>query len=629
MPRRLPTARAIALMALIVLLCALPAAAQVSESSVDYPTVAALNSTVIPARDRVELAERLRGVTYIPPTPASAVTRQVGERQVFTAVNSSSNVSFEVPATLRVVGEHIYLWVEDDADVDNTDLEALAHDFDAFIYPRVRDLWGSEANPGVDGDPHIYGVFASGLGPSTAAYFASDHTFPKAVVPVSNEHEMFFFNLDALGSHFSLLAVESTVAHEFQHMIRANLQINTETWLNEGLSEFTQYYLYQQIDSSVLSFLLQPDTQLDDWNSTPGMRAVNYGAASMFLIYFYQRYGIDAIHALSADRSERGLEAVDDVLRARDLGNVDGFFADWVMANYLYDPTYGDGRYGYPGIPPLLTPPPLATVAQYPFEYDGDAHQYATDYFVLSKLDGAQSVDFNLGAPDSVRLVPTSAPSGTHFWYSNRGDMADSRLTRSFDLSGVTSATLNYRLWYDIEESWDYGYVMVSDDDGASWHILSTAHTTDDDPHGAAYGAGYTGASNGWVDESVSLDAYAGKRILVRFEMITDDAVTRPGMAIDDLSIPEIGYSDDFEGGIGDWQAEGWLWTDNRLPQQGWVQVAQKAGEQIEDVERWQIDGADHHVDLLKGVDQVVVALSPLAPVTTVSMPFTLTVEAN
>src|SRR5579871_3053803 len=117
---------------------------------------------------------------------------------------------------------------------------------------------------------------------------------------------------------------------------------------------------------------------------------------------------------------------------------------------------------------------------------------------------------------------------------------------------------------------------MVSTDGGKTWTPLSTAHTTSDNPNGAAYGVGYTGASNGWVSESIPLDAYAGKQILVRFEMITDDAVTRPGMAIDDVSIPEIKYTDNFEMSGGDWQPEGWIWTDNRLPEAGWVQVAER-----------------------------------------------------
>ena len=621
--------RHIALIITIIFLIVIPAAAQTAQSDDAYPTVAALASAVIPARDRVDLAERLLGVTNIPATPTSAVTRRVGEHQVFTAANSSDNTALNIPATLQVVGEHIYLWVEDDAIVNLSDLQQLARDFDSSVYPNVRDLWGSEANPGVDGDPHIYGLFVHGLGASTAAYFTSDHTYPKAVVPVSNEHEMFFFNLDAIGQNFPIRAVDSIVSHEFQHMIRFNLQVNTETWLNEGLSMFTQYYLYGGLDGSVFSFLNQPNTQLDDWNANPGARAANYGAATLFLTYFYQRYGIDAIRQLSATHDTRALQAVNDVLTANNQPGVNDFFGDWVVANYVDDRSYAEGKYGYKNMPLLQTPPVNTTVEQYPYQLEGIANQYSADYYKLSNLNGINNLDIKLSAPPTVMLIPTAAPSGTHIWYSNRDDMADSRLTRSFDLTNISQATLKYKVWFDTEKAWDYGYAEISDDGGIHWTILSTRNMTSDDPHGVAYGSGYNGSSNGWVDESLSLNAYAGKQILVRFEMISDDAVTRPGMALDDLNIPEIGYADDVENGDGGWQAEGWLRTDNRLPQNGWMQVIEKSGRTTTNVQRWMIDGLDHRVEVTPGVDQVIIALSPYAAVTTVAMPYTLSIGSN
>ncbi len=631
MSRRRSAARPFALIAAFLCLSLAPAFAQTADSPLDYPTIAALEAAVIPARSRVELAERLRSVdpASIPPTPAAAPARQVGEQQVFTAINSSDDTLLTIPATLRVVGEHIYLWVEDGADVRDVDLQNLAHDFDTGVYPNVRALWGSEATPGVDGDPRIYGLFASNLGAAVAAYFASDHTYPREVVPVSNQHEMFFFNLDAIGADFPRLAVASIVAHEFQHMIRFNLQFNPETWLNEGLSTFTQFYLYDDLDSTILSFLRHPNTQLNDWQVEPEARAVNYGAATMFMLYLYERYGIEALQALGAERDLRGLQAVDDVLAARGEPGVNVLFADWVLANALFDDTYKRGRFGYRDLPELPVPPAVATVAQYPFSGAGSGSQYAASYYTLANLNGRTSLDIELAAPASVSLIPMNASSGDHFWYSNRADMSDARLTRAFDLSGVAAATLEYRLWHDVEASWDYGYVMISEDDGATWAVLATPHTTTDDPQHVAYGAGYTGASDGWLSEAVALDAYAGKRILVRFEMITDDAVTRPGMALDDVRIAEIGYADDFEGGEGDWQAEGWLWTDNRLPQGGWVQLAQKAGTETLNVQRWPLDNAWHTIRLARGVDSAVLAISPFAPVTTVAMPYTLTVAAN
>ncbi|NDJ59533.1 MAG: hypothetical protein GYB67_00320 [Chloroflexi bacterium] len=614
-----------------------PTLAQDAAAPLDFPTLAALESATLSPRNRSELAQRFGLVDAIPPAPLSAPARQVGEQQMFFATNTFDDVTIEVAATLRVVGEHIYLWVEDGALITDATLRRLATSFDTRIYTQTRDLWGSEASPGIDGDRRIHALFASGLGATTAAYYASDHSFPNVVVPISNEHEMFFFNLNAIGPTTPIEQIESILAHEFQHMIRANVQINEDYWLNEGFSEFTQLYLYNDPGWEVIAFLDQPGTQLNTWTEASGARAADYGAALLFVTYFYERYGLAALRALSADGSTRGLDAVDRVLASLGAPGANDLFADWVVANWLRDPRSADGRYGYTAFREIAAPTrALGQVIRYPFAWDGEVNQYATDYIVLSNLDTAETVTISLSAPPTTALIPAVTEAGDSFWYSNRGDMSDTTLTRAFDLTTVAPGdpvTLDFRLWYHIENLWDYGYVMVSADDGASWEILATARTTTQNPHETAYGPGYTGRSGGgdtavWVEEAVSLADYAGETILVRFEMITDDAITQPGMAVDDVRIDAIGYTESFAANDGGWQADGWIWMDNRLPQGAWVQAIQQIGQDAQ-VTRWQVpnDGAAWELPLAANVDQVTLAISPFAPVTTVPMPYTLEID--
>src|SRR5690606_24132535 len=420
-------------------------------------------------------------------------------------------------------------------------------------------------------------------------------------------------------------------SHQFQHMIRENLNPNLELWLNEGFSEFTQVYLYEQLDLTVIGFLNNPDTQLNTWAENQSLRGFHYGASLLFLLYLYDQHGIEAINDLSADQSQRGLQAVDNVLRARGEPGVDEFFADWVMANALHNPSAAEGQYGYRILSPIF-PVEEATIRAYPSELVGSVHQYATDYFILDNLDGVGALEIRLDAPAEVGLISASPEDGGRFWYSNRSDVSDTTLTRAFDLSNVTRATLNYRLWYHNERDWDYGYVMVSEDDGATWEILETEHTPSHNPHGTAYGAGYSGMSEGgsspvWIDESVSLDSYTGQPILVRFEMITDDGVNLPGMAIDDVAIPEINYFSDFETDDGGWEAAGWLLTDNRLPHELWLQIGYEIDGDLE-VTRWRSQGGGTwRLELTEGTQQAVLALSAFAPVTTIPMPYTLKID--
>jgi immune inhibitor A len=94
--------------------------------------------------------------------------------------------------------------------------------------------------------------------------------------------------------------------------------------------------------------------------------------------------------------------------------------------------------------------------------------------------------------------------------------------------------------------------------------------------HSGAY-TGFSGADSAdkaqWVQQHVDLSAYAGKQILVRFELLTDGSTTYQGMLVDDIIIPEINYSSDVETGDDGWQAEGWLRIDNVLPQTYLVQM--------------------------------------------------------
>jgi len=592
-------------------------------------TQTALEQSVIPLRDRVELAQRLGGVDEIAAPPTEMPQWQIGDRQTFWLFNEHEKLSYQVEATLQIIGEHILLWVESDIDVDIATYKRLAQIFDEHIYDTMHNLWGSEDIPGIDGDPRVYGLFAYGQGPGIAAYFSSENTNPVEAVSNSNEHEMFFFNLDTLGLDFPVGPLAGTMAHEFQHMIQANLDRGELSWIDEGFSTFSEIYtgLNYNSEGTALAFLVRPGTQLNTWPEDDP-RGPHYGASMLFITYFYDRFGREALHSLGND-PKPGMRALNAVLESLGQGDADSLFADWVLANFLQDTALAEGQYGYKSLPTLVTPGAVSTADTLPFNYSGEVNQYATDYIRIRPLPAVDKLDITLNAPETVRLVPADTPSGQYMWYSNIGDNSDTTLTRRFDLREVTTATLQYKLWYHIETLWDYGYVMLSTDEGQTWTMLRTEHQTDENPHRTAYGPGYTGDSGGWLDESISLDEYAGHEILLRFEMITDDATLQPGMLIDDVHIDAIGYSSDFEGGAEGWEARGWVLIDNVLPQQVWVQAIQRIGEDVE-ITRWLApDAAAWTLPLVPGADEVILAISPFAPLTTMPVAYTLTIAGN
>ena len=158
-----------------------------------------------------------------------------------------------------------------------------------------------------------------------------------------------------------------------------------------------------------------------------------------------------------------------------------------------------------------------------------------------------KQVDLDLGDPYA----------GENFYYSGSGDDLDHLMYREFDLPAGAMLTAQVR--YDIEVDWDYAYVIVSDDGGATWHHVETNLSTDDDPNGQNFGNGITGDSGGeWVELTADLSAHTGPT-LVGFRYWTDGAVAEPGFMIDEIEVTgspvdgaesDMGWTFDPEGGF-------------------------------------------------------------------------------
>ncbi len=146
---------------------------------------------------------------------------------------------------------------------------------------------------------------------------------------------------------------------------------------------------------------------------------------------------------------------------------------------------------------------------------------------------------------------------------------------------------MKYWTWYEIEEDWDYAYLLVSTDNGTHWTLLPGASGREADPNDQNLGHGFSGVSgNGkeavWIEEAADLSAYAGKRILLRFAMQNDLMVNHHGFAVDDRSIPEIGWKDEVESGEAGWVSEGFIRSHNYVPQIWRVRaVVQRADETV------------------------------------------------
>jgi hypothetical protein len=551
-----------------------PTAQATSDPSLEE-TLRTLEETLVPINDLRDIARRLEGKDDIPLTlPSTNIPLEVGTQQTFWATNVETNENFQVTATLRYVTDHLYFWIENDVNYNERDLRDLAETFENSIYPTNRTFFGSEWSPGVDEDPHLYVLYASGLGSSLAGYFSSVDEYHPLAHEYSNGHEMFLLNVDTLDLDETF--TYSVLAHEFQHMIHWYRDRNEESWLNEGFSELAAFLNGYDLGGFDYAYTADPDLQLNDWPNDPSQTTPHYGASFLYLTYFLDRYGDEATQAL-VSHDKNGMVSVDAVLEEIDAFDpktgqavrADDVFLDWVLASYLQDEEIEDGRYTYTNYPAAPRPEDTEEIDDCPTDVQTrDASQYGVDYV---RIDCEGEFTLRFEGSTRVRVVPADPYSGDYAFWSNKGDESDMTLTKSFDFRDEEGPiTLTYWTWYDVEEDYDYLYLEASTDGGESWEILITPSGTSEDPTGNSYGWAYNGLSGGgpeWIQEEVDLSPFAGEQVLIRFEYITDAAVNGEGFLIDDVAVPEVGYATDFETDDGGWEAAGFVRIQNALPQ--------------------------------------------------------------
>ncbi len=124
------------------------------------------------------------------------------------------------------------------------------------------------------------------------------------------------------------------------------------------------------------------------------------------------------------------------------------------------------------------------------------------------------------------------------------------------------------------------------------------------------------------MQETYDLGDYANGPLWLRFSYVTDDGVTLPGWLIGDVELWAGGrqlYAAAVSGPEG-WQSEGWLWTDNRLPQRWLVQVLEFDGDTLTAVRQVPVDDAGRATVELRGLGdghRAVLAVSGLSGTTT------------
>lgn len=157
----------------------------------------------------------------------------------------------------------------------------------------------------------------------------------------SNEVEMLYLNsrIRPVNDPYTL----AVAAHELQHLVAYNYDTGDEVWMSEALAEVAMLVNGYFTDRPWVARYLS-NTSIPLVTSTA---SGSYGAYLLWGMYLYEQLGVDFMKVVESEQQDgiRGLNrALTSAGSERDFL---ALFTDWVVANWLKDPTLEDGRYGY------------------------------------------------------------------------------------------------------------------------------------------------------------------------------------------------------------------------------------------------------------------------------------------
>ncbi len=309
--------------------------------------------------------------------------------------------------TVRGMSEHGYVVVEDSqwgVNIDQDDVDAILERWenstigpypDQGIYQTNSQVFGDPPDE-LDNDPRIYLMWFD-FGIASDGFFFWFDEYPDGMFPPyrSNECEVLYMNCGH-GQSPQGDYMLSVIAHEFEHMIHWKYDEGEESWVDEGMAELAMWF-YGRPDV-ISAFNSNPDNNLTVWDGN----WADYIKTYLWSLYFYERYGgepavYDVVHEPA--NSIAGYEAVLDAHGyTQDFADV---FADWTVANFLDDPSIGDGRYGYVGdeLPPFNV---MGTYTSYPVPTTTrSVNHWAADYYRFQSFGSNNAIEWSFDGSDN------------------------------------------------------------------------------------------------------------------------------------------------------------------------------------------------------------------------------------
>lgn len=123
--------------------------------------------------------------------------------------------------------------------------------------------------------------------------------------------------------------------------------------------------------------------------------------------------------------------------------------------------------------------------------------------------------------PDVPQQAPTQPIEGKNAYFSAKGDnLRTSMVSVPLDLTTSKSIQLTFDSWRDIEQGYDFLSVHVIDSLGGKRRLKAFSDTT-----------------GKWVTEKVDLSSFAGKKVKIEFQYVTDAYNSGEGVYLDNIQV--------------------------------------------------------------------------------------------
>ena len=298
--------------------------------------------------------------------------------------------------TLRAIGNNTEIWVQNNLawpanDVRSTpvildtEIAYLLDQFDNHILPTDTHYFGNPvardgstaAFPGMVGLPADY--YAEGNTKNVIlvenvrdTFYYSNGTYPYYIAGFFDSSFDYYFDrnvitinsyqwerrLGPLGTVWippttvtRPFVYESTIAHEYQHLIHNDWNPSDDTFMNEGCSMYAEFLCGYGIDPSYInSYLYTPDNSLTVWGDQGDINILaDYGAAAMWMMYLNDHYGGAATISYFVQNGIPGIDGVNAALThfGYKHSTFDTVYHDWRIANLIHTDFPGCTLYNY------------------------------------------------------------------------------------------------------------------------------------------------------------------------------------------------------------------------------------------------------------------------------------------